>query len=78
MVDGLISKFTQNPDILKILLDTEDKILAEASPYDKIWGIGFAEDDPRAKYQSQWQGKNLLGKVLMRVRERIRGDAFFL
>ena len=46
VLDANIAKFSQNEDLLKILLDTEDKLIVEASPYDKIWGIGMAEDDP--------------------------------
>lgn len=65
-------KFTQNEELKKVLLDTKDAIIAEASPYDKIWGIALAEDDPKALDQSQWQGQNLLGKALMSVREKIR------
>lgn len=73
MVDGLVSKFTQNKYLEKFILDTGDTILVEASPSDKIWGIGLAEDDPRALDETQWRGTNLLGKVLMRAREIIRG-----
>jgi len=72
MVDGLISKFTQNPAILGTLLNTDDKIIVEASPYDTIWGIGLSEDNPDALDQSKWRGQNLLGIVLMRARDEIR------
>ena len=44
----------------------------EASPYDTIWGIGLAAEDPRAKDPSQWRGQNLLGFALMEVRDEIR------
>ena len=74
MVDGLISKFTQNPSMLKVLLDTGDKIIAEASPYDTVWGIGMAEDHPDVLNQSKWNGHNLLGKVLMSARNQIIAD----
>ena len=72
MIPGLKSKFLQNEYCLNTLLDTGDKIIVEASPYDKIWGIGLEESDHRALDQSQWLGKNLLGKCLMRVRDEIR------
>ncbi len=75
---GSHAKFTQNPDMCAALLATRGTTLVEASPYDKVWGIGLAEDDPRARDRSQWQGLNLLGRVLTRVREAIafeRGDA---
>jgi ribA/ribD-fused uncharacterized protein len=72
MVAGLTSKFLQCTYCLTSLLDTEDSIIVEASPYDRIWGIGMAEDDPRATDPTKWEGKNLLGIVLMEVRDDIR------
>lgn len=72
MVEGLFEKFNQNPILKEILLNTGDTIIAEASPYDRIWGIGLTEDDPRAKDQKQWPGQNLLGITLMKVRDAIR------
>ena len=69
---GNVAKFTQNEELKQTLLDTGDKTLVEASPHDKIWGIGLGEDDPRAKNRSQWRGKNWLGEVLMDVRKHIR------
>lgn len=69
MVDGCLSKFEQLPELGKQLLATGDTTIVEASPYDKVWGIGMTEDDPRATDPSQWQGQNLLGHVLMEVRD---------
>jgi len=74
MEDGLRSKFEQNPEMLKELLDTGDSIIAEASPVDPIWGIGLAAEDPLAQDVSTWKGTNLLGYVLMSVREKIRKE----
>ena len=45
-----------------------------ASPKDRIWGIGFTEDDPRAWNKKSWMGQNLLGEVLTRVRDRLMGS----
>lgn len=66
---GNRAKFEQNTDLKAKLLATGTAILAETSPRDKIWGIGktartAAEVDP-----SEWPGKNLLGKILMELRE---------
>lgn len=72
MVPGLVSKFTQDSYSLQVMLDSGDSTIVEASPYDKIWGIGMAEDDPRATDPTKWDGKNLLGIVLMRVRDIVR------
>jgi ribA/ribD-fused uncharacterized protein len=68
---GNYAKFTQNPKICAALLATKGTLLVEASPHDKIWGIGLSEDDHRARNRSQWQGLNLLGQILTRVREGI-------
>lgn len=48
------------------LLQMGDRELVEASPMDKIWGIGFTEYD--AEDNRQWWGLNLLGKALMEAR----------
>jgi ribA/ribD-fused uncharacterized protein len=68
---GNLAKFGQNAGLRRRLIDTGDSILAEANPKDFIWGIGMAEDDPAAQDPANWQGQNLLGKVLMAVRERL-------
>ncbi|MFN1218340.1 NADAR family protein [Chryseobacterium kwangjuense] len=65
-------KFSQNPKLEDFLLSTNDRILVEASPYDKIWGIGMVESDPRAKDPLLWDGENLLGFALMEVRDELR------
>lgn len=72
---GNLAKFSQSRDLKEALLETGDLVLAEAAHYDKIWGIGVSVTDPRAAIQSQWPGKNLLGKVLMRVRDALRREA---
>ena len=63
------AKFMQNENLLKYLLKTRGTTLVEASPVDRIWGIGLTEDDPRAKNRIQWRGKNWLGEVLTQLRE---------
>lgn len=62
------AKFSQNPSLGQMLLNTGNKMLVEASPYDKIWGIGLAPNDPLVLDPRNWKGLNLLGKVLMDVR----------
>jgi len=64
-----IEKFSQNEDLKKLLLDTKNKTLVEAAPWDKIWGIGMDIDHPYILEESQWKGSNLLGKALMQTRE---------
>ena len=70
--EGNRAKFAQHPNLRRFLLDTGNRILVEASPVDKIWGIGLAQDDPRAQNPLQWQGLNLLGFALMKVRDRFQ------
>ncbi len=72
MVEGLYEKFSQNENLKKALLDTGDTEIVEASPYDIIWGIGWKEEDAQAHDKSKWRGQNLLGIVLMKVRDKIR------
>lgn len=69
---GSHAKFTQNPDLERLLLETGDLRLVEASPSDRIWGIGLSEDHPDATRPGSWRGKNWLGKALMKVRAAIR------
>ena len=71
---GVKAKFSQNEDILKILLSTENALLAECSPYDKKWGIGIDINDPDRLIIAKWKGKNLLGRILMEVREELRNE----
>ena len=70
--DIVLEKFRQDKSKQADLLATGDTILVEASPVDKIWGIGLAEDDPDANDETKWRGQNLLGEVLTIAREVIR------
>ena len=72
VVDGNIAKFSQNPKLQEFLMRTGDRILVEASPYDKIWGIGMAENNQKVENPLEWNGQNLLGFALMEVRDRLR------
>ena len=65
---GNYMKFSQNPELKNYLLATQGKILVEASPYDKIWGVGLSQVDIRIKNPRLWLGQNLLGFTLMKVR----------
>lgn len=72
MVEGLFEKFNQNAKLKQALLETGNTIIAEASPYDLVWGIGYTADQPEALEINLWRGQNLLGKTLMEVRARIK------
>lgn len=49
-------------------------MLAEASQHDKVWGIGMDAFDPNVERHECWRGQNLLGKILMYVRTKIRWE----
>ena len=70
--DGLMAKFSQNIDLKKQLLDTNDSILAECAVKDLIWSVGISMKDPNRFDITKWRGKNLLGYTLMQVREKLR------
>lgn len=71
VVQGNFAKFTQDNDLQEFLISTGNKILVEASPYDKIWGIGMDEKSPYVIFPDKWKGQNLLGFALMKVRTMI-------
>ena len=60
---------------LTYLLSTGENVLVEASPYDRVWGIGLKQEDKRAADPIQWQGSNLLGFALMDVREQLKAGS---
>ncbi len=62
----LLAKFSQNPEFAQTLKATGERVLVEASPTDRIWGIGVSEQEAAAG--APWQGRNLLGEALMTVR----------
>lgn len=72
VIAGNFAKFSQNPELADFLLSTKQKILVEASPVDKIWGIGLSEDTPNIDNPLIWRGKNLLGFALMTVRQQLK------
>ena len=69
---GLLAKFTQNDDLRQMLLATGDEGLAEASPTDRIFGIGMNAHEASKFSPAAWPGENLLGKTLMEVRTVLR------
>jgi len=71
VVEASVAKFTQNEDYKQVLLDSGNRIIVEASPFDKIWGIGLSENDNRCKNPGLWKGQNLLGLALMVARNKI-------
>lgn len=70
---GNIEKFSQNIHLLEALAKTKGTLLVEAAPNDKIWGIGLEASDPKAMNKALWQGQNLLGNIVTRVRDILCG-----
>jgi ribA/ribD-fused uncharacterized protein len=71
VVRGNVAKFGEHPDLGAFLRATGDRVLVEASPRDRIWGIGLGAANPAARVPSRWRGRNLLGFALMEARERL-------
>lgn len=70
---GNLLKFSQNLELRSFLVNTNNRILAEASPYDKIWGIGMDEKSQGIENPTNWKGTNYLGFALMEVRKELSG-----
>lgn len=75
VVLGNVAKFGQVAALREFLLGTGDAVLVEASPQDKVWGIGLRREDRLSQDPNTWRGQNLLGFALMEARHRLRnGD----
>lgn len=68
---GNMAKFSQDPALWAFLKGTKDRVLVEASPRDRIWGIGMGKSDPDASDPLKWRGMNLLGFALTEVRDTL-------
>lgn len=71
VVDVSLAKFSAAPALRDYLLATRRRVLVEASPLDRVWGIGLAADHPDAEDPVRWPGLNLLGFALMEARDRL-------
>lgn len=76
VVRGNYLKFSQHPDLAGFLTQTGQRILVEASPYDRIWGIGLGKASSDIENPAKWKGLNLLGFALMEVRAQLERTAF--
>ncbi len=68
---GSLAKFSQNPQLWNYLKSTRNRIVVEASPRDRIWGIGMGQSNPNADNPLQWRGRNLLGFALTEARDEL-------
>ncbi|MEV4639369.1 NADAR family protein [Actinoplanes sp. NPDC049548] len=71
VVDASVAKFGQSAELSEFLAGTSRRVLVEASPTDRVWGIGLAATDERAADPARWRGLNLLGFALMEARDRL-------
>jgi hypothetical protein len=71
VTNGNIAKFSQHEGLKTFLLNTGNRVLVEASPRDRIWGIGMGASNPDIENPAKWRGLNLLGFALMAARYRI-------
>ena len=71
VVTGSVLKFGSDPALCAYLVGTGSRVLAEASPRGRIWGIGLAKDSEFAERPECWPGLNLLGFALMEARARV-------
>lgn len=72
------AQFSQNPHLKQELLSTAGTTLVEASPRDRIWGIGLGANNPKALDRKTWRGTNWLGQALTEVREEIMSNELSL
>lgn len=71
VVSASVAKFGSDPALREFLLATGKRVLVEASPADRIWGIGLAADSEFAEVPRRWRGLNLLGFALMEARAKL-------
>jgi len=69
VIEGNLHKFSQHQEMGRFLRNTTDAVIVEASPVDKIWGIGTRTHEISP---IKWRGTNLLGFALMEVRDRLK------
>lgn len=67
-------KFSQNPHLKEYLVSTGEAVIVEASPFDKIWGIGMGMNNAKALDPQTWNGQNLLGFALMDARSMLQEE----
>jgi ribA/ribD-fused uncharacterized protein len=72
--DVNIAKFNQYPELAARLLETKNAVLGAYIPNDTLIGIGISLDNFQSKNPINWTGQNILGKAIMDIREKIRGE----
>ena len=68
---GVLEKFIQNEAAKNVLMNTGQRVLVEAAPFDAEWGIGLGLTDPQVLNINAWAGKNHQGNILMKIRTKL-------
>ena len=71
MERGCTLKFSQNEKLLQKLLQTKGN-LVEANKHDNFFSCGLSLEDPNISEQSRWAGQNMLGSILVALRQTFR------
>ncbi len=71
VVSASVAKFASDSDLRAFLVGTGRRVLVEASPVDRIWGIGLAADSDFSSVPQRWRGLNLLGFALMEAQDQL-------
>ena len=71
----VLSKFTSDAELGRVLLATGDQLIAEAARNDRNWGIGLDVTRPEVAKPAEWRGANILGWALMEARTSLREAA---
>ena len=74
VLEANMAKFQQNAGLRKLLLSTGDALLAQHTYSDYVWGTGMGKFD---LIPEQWPGKNLLGKILVKVRSNLKSSTHY-
>jgi hypothetical protein len=74
VVRASLAKFRSSTQLRSFLLATGSRVLVEASPRDRIWGIGMTAGNRDALDPEKWRGLNLLGFALMAARQELAGN----
>lgn len=61
------AKLNSNKKLYAAALSLKGHILVEASPRNRVWGIGLSKDNPDVFNPSRWYGDNLHGECWMEV-----------
>ena len=69
---GTFAKFSHSPEMKHHILGTGNKLLAEASSFGQVWGMGLRADDLDAHDPHLWRGNNLLGQALSTAGDLLR------